>query len=218
MLAGAKPDDVCQLLKFACTSLAVDKVLTSGVLGELCLVARGVDLGSAKNDFFKKEGFDKLIPELKDYISKYSIKIETPLDVAIEENGARKEYAISEVASKADGKLAGDIGSRTISRYQQIIATSKTIYFKGPVGIYENPIFENGTREILRAIEKSAAFKFMGGGHSISAVEKFGINKSRISHISLAGGAVVEYLQGKKLPAVEMLKKAYLRDKDKFGK
>lgn len=216
ILGGAKPDDVYLLLKFACSSDAVDKILTSGVLGELCLSAKGIDLGLEKQDYFRKNGFDALLPELKMLISQYPTKIEMPSDVAVEENGMRAEYSITEVASKANGKLTGDIGQKTISAYSQIITGSKTLYFKGPVGIYENPLFENGTKTILQAIENCEAFKLMGGGHSLSAMEKFGINRDRISHISLAGGAVVEYLQGKKLPAVEALKDAYLRDHAKF--
>lgn len=214
VLGGAKPDDVFQLLKFACTSNSIDKILTSGILGELCIAARGIDLGPLKIQYFKEKGYDKLLPELSDYVSKYPLKIEIPLDFAIEENGQRKEYLVDEISKKAQGKPTCDIGSLTISRYSSIISTSKTLYFKGPVGIYENPLFEKGTREILLAIRDSPAFKLIGGGHSLSAMEKFGIDKSRISHISLAGGAVVEYLQGKKLPGVEALKKAYLRGRN----
>ncbi len=216
ILGGAKPDDVYLLLKYACSSPAVDKILTSGVLGELCLSAMGIDLGEAKTQYFIENQFDEIIPDLKALLVKHSQKIEVPPDMAVEENGIRAEYGVAEIATKAPGKSTGDIGTKTISRYSQIIASAKSIYFKGPVGIYEQAIFEKGTRAMLTAIQDANAFKLMGGGHSLSAVEKFGIDKAKISHISLAGGAVVEYLQGKKLPAVEALKKAYLRDKLKF--
>ncbi|MFH1258033.1 MAG: phosphoglycerate kinase [Candidatus Micrarchaeota archaeon] len=209
VLGGAKPEDVYLLLKYACSSPAIDNVLTSGILGELCAIASGADLGSPKSQYLKEKGFDTIIPELASLLEQHSSKIEIPLDVAIEENGKRKEYAINEIAEKAPNSQSSDIGQRTISRYAQIISSAKTIYFKGPVGVYENPLFENGTKAILRAIESSNAFKLMGGGHSVSAVEKFSIDKSRISHISLAGGAVVEYLQGKKNPGLEALKYSY---------
>ncbi|MFH1199831.1 MAG: phosphoglycerate kinase, partial [Candidatus Micrarchaeota archaeon] len=84
-----------------------------------------------------------------------------------------------------------------------------TIYYKGPQGFYENALFETGTRSVLKAVEASAAFKLMGGGHSVSALDKFGVDKGKISHISLAGGAVVEYLQGKALPGVEALRASF---------
>jgi len=138
------------------------------------------------------------------------------MDFAVEENGARVEYLVSDLSSKAAGKSTSDIGEKTAKRYSQIISSAKTIYFKGPVGVYENPLFEFGTKTILQAIEDSSAFKLMGGGHSISAVEKFKIDKSKISHISLAGGAVVEYLQGKKNPGLEALMHSYQNFKGKL--
>ncbi len=216
ILGGAKPDDVFKLLKFACTSTAIDKVLTAGVLGELCIIARGIDLGEAKNNHMKHRQYDKLLPELKELITKYSSKIETPRDFAVEENGTRAEFEVREIAQKANGKQTFDIGERTIERYKRIISTAKTLYFKGPVGVYEQPLFEKGTKELLLAFQDANAFKLIGGGHSLSAIEKFSIDKAKISHISLAGGAVVEYLQGKELPGVEALKNAFERDKNKF--
>lgn len=215
ILGGAKPDDVFQLLKFACESSNVDKILTSGVLGELCVAAKGIDLGGSKMHSFKEKGYDALLPELKALISKYPSKIEIPQDFAVEENGQRKEYAVEGLAQKAAGKPAFDIGPLTISHFTDIISTSKTLYFKGPVGVYENPLFEEGTKKVLLAVQNCNAFKLMGGGHSLSAMEKFHIDKTKISHISLAGGAVVEYLQGKKLPGVEALKAAFKRGKEK---
>ncbi|MEK6843029.1 MAG: phosphoglycerate kinase [Candidatus Micrarchaeota archaeon] len=216
ILGGAKPDDVVGLLKFACKSNSVDKILTSGVLGELCIAASGIDLGSEKKKYFEKNGFDKLLMELSEYVSKYPQKIVMPKDFAFEENNARMEVDCLDYEKIAKGKPCFDVGGKTISNFEKIILQSKTIYFKGPVGVYENPLFEEGTRRVLKAIELADAFKLMGGGHSLSAVEKFGIDKTKISHISLAGGAVVEYLQGKKLPGVEALKEAYIRDMGKF--
>ncbi|MBI5225394.1 phosphoglycerate kinase [Candidatus Micrarchaeota archaeon] len=216
ILGGAKPDDVIGLLEFACKSELVDRILASGVLGELCIAAAGIDLGIEKKKYFEKNGFDKLLPKLSEYVSKYPRKIIMPIDFAYEQNNARKEVDVLDYEKIANGKPSFDLGAKTISNFEKIILQSKTIYFKGPVGVYENPLFEEGTRRVLKAVELADAFKLMGGGHSISAVEKFKIDKSKISHISLAGGAVVEYLQGKKLPGVEALKRAYIRDREKF--
>ncbi len=213
VLGGAKPDDVFSLLKFACTTPAVDKVLTSGLLGELCILARGFDVGEEKKKWFANEGRDSLLPELKRLIETYSSKIETPQDVAVLEDGKRKEYDVRQLASARGPSF--DVGAKTIARYKQLVSSAKTIYFKGPVGKYEDSLFEQGTREILQAIAESSAFSLMGGGHSLAALEKFGIPKEKISHVSLAGGAAVAYLQGKKLPAVEALREAFKRGKDK---
>ncbi|MBU1197849.1 phosphoglycerate kinase [Candidatus Micrarchaeota archaeon] len=207
VLGGAKPDDVFTLLQFACSSKAVDKILTSGVLGELCLLAKGYDIGPTKRQWIRDAGYDALLPELQSLMEKHSSKIEFPQDVAIGENGARKEFRVTDLA-QANGPTY-DIGAKTIARYQSILSTAKTIYFKGPVGKFEDPLFEQGTREILKAVSSSKAFSLMGGGHSLAAMEKFSIPSSKISHLSLAGGAVVSYLQGKKLPGVEALKQAF---------
>ncbi len=210
VLGGAKPDDVFGLLEFACASEKVDKILVSGVLGELCLVAKGASVGYSKEFFFKQQGFDKIIPKLKQLLALAANKIMLPADLAVEENGARAEYPVSQLAAK-DALMPYDIGRKTIAGFSTAIASAKTVYYKGPQGYYENPLFEQGTRSVLKAVEASAAFKLMGGGHSLSALEKFGVDKGKISHISLAGGAVVEYLQGKRLPGVEALKASYRR-------
>lgn len=215
VLGGAKPDDVFGLLKFAAASDTIDKILVSGVLGELCLVASGVSVGYSKEFFFKQQGFDKITPELSQTLSSASEnKIVLPQDLAVEENGRRAEYPVSQLASKGS-LMPYDIGRKTISEFSSIISSAKTVYYKGPQGYYENPLFEEGTAAVLKAVEASSAFKLMGGGHSLSALEKFGVDKGRISHISLAGGAVVEYLQGKKLPGVEALKASYAKLKGK---
>lgn len=211
VLGGAKPDDVFELLKYACETPAVDKVLTSGILGELCILAGGFSVGPAKMKLLKENGFDALVPGLKALLARYSLKIEFPQDVAVLEGGKRKEYSVKSLSSAKGPSF--DLGAKTISRYAQILSTAKTIYFKGPVGKYEDPLFAQGTREILRAIAGGKAFSLMGGGHSLNALEKFGIPQGKISHVSLAGGAVVAYLQGKPLPGVEALRQAYARGK-----
>ncbi|MFH1107083.1 MAG: phosphoglycerate kinase [Candidatus Micrarchaeota archaeon] len=209
VLGGAKPDDVYGLLKFALSYSAVDKILVSGVLGELCLAASGISVGYSKEFYFKQQGFDKIIPELKQFLaSAPSGKAVLPSDMAVEEDKARAEYPVSELARH--GRLMPyDIGAKTIAEFSATISSAKTVYYKGPQGFYENPLFENGTRTVLKAIESSRAFSLMGGGHSLSALAKFGIDKGKISHISLAGGAVVEYLQGRKLPGIEALKASF---------
>jgi len=78
---------------------------------------------------------------------------------------------------------------------------------KGPTGIYENKEFGTGTRMILKAIADSKGFSLVGGGHTLSAINRFKIPKSNFSHVSLGGGALITYLSGKKLPALEALRK-----------
>ena len=100
-----------------------------------------------------------------------------------------------------------DIGSNTISKYEQIIKDAKTIFFNGPVGVFEKVETELGTKSILSAIAKGNAFSVIGGGDSITAVNKYKL-ANNISYISTGGGALVRFLSGEELPAIKALKKS----------
>jgi phosphoglycerate kinase len=99
-----------------------------------------------------------------------------------------------------------DIGPRTIQLFTDLILQAKTVFWNGPVGVFEKEPFEAGTREIARAIAKSGAETFIGGGDTITAAKKFGF-ADRYDYVSSAGGAALEFLAGKKLPGLEILKK-----------
>ncbi len=204
ILGGAKPDDVFKLMKYALENKTVDRILTSGVIGELCMIARGADLGS-KRDWLKEKGFDALLPEVEKLTQNYDEKIETPTDFAfVDDDGIRVEIPLQQLPNIT--KPVFDIGSATAKRYSDYVKQAKTVYVKGPLGKFEEPQFELGTKIVFQALEKTKAFTLMGGGHTLTALEKFGISKKKISHISIAGGALLEMLQGKALPAVEALK------------
>lgn len=204
ILGGAKPDDVFGLMKYALENNTVDHILTSGVIGELCLLAKGHDLGS-KKDWLHEKGFDALLPEVEKLVAKYDAKIEVPSDFAFKDSDdIRVEVSLQQLPNTT--KPVFDIGSATARRYAEFVKQAKTVYVKGPVGKFEEPQFELGTKTVFQALEKTKAFTLMGGGHTLSALEKFGVSKKKISHISIAGGALVEMLRGKPLPAVEALK------------
>jgi len=82
------------------------------------------------------------------------------------------------------------------------------VMMNGPTGVYEKPEGEYGTRELLKAIEKSGAFSVFGGGHTLSALDKFKIDRSRLGYISLAGKALIEYLSGEELPGVKIVEES----------
>lgn len=204
ILGGAKPDDVFSLMKYALENNTVDTILTSGVIGELCLLAEGKNLGS-KTDWLKEKGFDALLPEVEKLVQKHGSKIETPSDFAFKDSDdIRVEIPIQQLPNAV--KPVFDIGSATARRYADFVKQAKTVYVKGPLGKFEEPQFELGTKIVFQALEKTHAFTLMGGGHTLTALEKFGVSKKKISHISIAGGALVEMLKGKPLPAVEALK------------
>lgn len=109
-----------------------------------------------------------------------------------------------------------DIGKETVKEYSQTIKNAKSIVVSGPMGKYEDTQFKYGTKNVLKQIADSEAFSLAGGGHTIAAIEQFGLT-NKISYISTAGGALIEFLMGKKLPGVVALEKAATRRAQAFS-
>jgi phosphoglycerate kinase len=103
-----------------------------------------------------------------------------------------------------------DIGTETVRKYGAIIRRAKSIVVSGPVGVFENEEFVQGTKGILEAVAASGAFSLVGGGHTVAAVEELGLAK-KMSYVSTAGGALIEFLMGKELPGVVALERAATR-------
>ncbi|MFH0974115.1 MAG: phosphoglycerate kinase [Candidatus Micrarchaeota archaeon] len=211
VLGGGKPDDCFKILKHVTTASGensdaggiADKVLLGGVIGELAVIASGKSLG-AKREWLEEKGFAKLLPELKKIADEHGHKLVLPTDFAFADaDGIRVEVRAEEL--KGSEKIF-DVGSKTASAFASEIKAARTVYFKGPVGRYEETAFELGTRLVLKAIESSKAFSLMGGGNTFDACEKFGVNKKRIGHLSTSGGALLAFLGGETLPGIEALK------------
>ncbi|MAF50680.1 MAG: phosphoglycerate kinase [Nanoarchaeota archaeon] len=186
ILGGAKPKDNIKLLNNK------RKILSCGLFGQLSLIAKGVNFG-AQNKFLKnKIGI----------VKKSKLKnVQFPMDFAIKIGNKRKELQLNEFPSKYE---IFDIGGRTIELYKEEIKKAKIIFMKGVPGDFLNENFSKGTREILKAIGKNKGFSVVGGGSSSDAVSKFKIKG--INHISLSGGALIEFVSGKKLVGLEVLK------------
>jgi phosphoglycerate kinase len=188
ILGGAKPEDNIKLL-------GKHKVLSCGLFGQVCLINKGKKLGEQENYLHKKKVFIK--------ISKDKLKlVETPLDFAVNLNG-RKEIPLKGFPNKNE---IFDIGSITQKKYVDKIKKAKAIYMKGPAGDCSKKEFSKGTFAILNAIADSKTFSVIGGGHLSDAIVASGINKKKFSHISLSGGALLNYIAGEKLPGLEVLK------------
>ncbi len=187
VLGGAKLDDVLLLRN--------KKILTTGILGNLCLIAEGYSLG--KNNAIKNN-FRDAYKEVQKNIT----HIGAPIDVAIDSKG-RKEIAVTELPTNHD---ILDIGTQTATGYAKEIMHAESIFLKGTAGVCEKKGFEKGTRILLEAMAKTKAFTVISGGNTTTAMHRFGINKKNINYISLSGGALVHYLAGKKLPGLEALK------------
>ncbi|MEM2119366.1 MAG: phosphoglycerate kinase, partial [Candidatus Bathyarchaeia archaeon] len=204
ILGGAKADDSLEISKHVLDNRIADYVLTGGVVGQVFLAAKGVDLGRPNMEFLQKKDLICFVAGIKELMQKYPEKIKTPVDVAVEVNGKRKEIAVSELPT--DHSMM-DIGTKTVEEYGKIIRNAKSIVVSGPMGVYENSEFNIGTKKVFAEIAASKAFSLAGGGHTIGALEQFGFYK-KISYVSTAGGALIEFLMGKKLPGVVALEKA----------
>lgn len=204
ILGGAKADDSLKISKYVLENKIADYVLTGGVVGQLFLAARGIDLGKPNMKFLEERNLMDLMPGIKQLLTKYPDKTKVPLDVAIEVNKKRKEISIGELPT---GYPMFDIGAKTVKEYGKIIRKAKSIVISGPMGVYENSEFVFGTRKVFEEIASSKAFSLVGGGHTIGAVEQLGL-ANKMSYISTAGGALIEYLMGEKLPGVVALEEA----------
>jgi phosphoglycerate kinase len=207
ILGGAKADDSLEISKYVLDKEIANYVLTGGVVGQVFLAAKSVDLGKPNMDYLEKKELMSFLPGIKALIQKYPDRIKTPLDMAVEAKGKRKEISVDELPTEYP---TYDIGAKTVDDYAKIIRKAKSIVISGPMGVYENKEFSFGTKKILEEIANSKAFSLAGGGHTISAIEEFGLTK-KISYISTAGGALIEFLMGKKLPGVVALEKAAAR-------
>lgn len=206
LLGGEKVDDLIDLIVYSIENNKVDKILTTGFLAVLVLEAYGI-----KTNDERVESYEDIIKKLENYL----IKLEVPLDVAIEFNNRRKEFGVFELSNLNNVKIL-DIGTKTINFYSKQIKLANIIYAKGPAGFFEDNRFAKGTYYLLKAIiENKKSYKFLGGGHIVTAFKHFfNENEFENGYISLSGGAVVKYLSNKKLPGLEVLENSYKRFKD----
>ncbi|HML02144.1 MAG TPA: phosphoglycerate kinase [Candidatus Bathyarchaeia archaeon] len=207
ILGGAKADDALKISRYVLKNNIADTVLTGGVVGHLFLAARGFDLGKPNMEFLQKKELMSFIPGIKKLIAECPDRIEAPTDVAVEVDKKRKEISTKQLPT--DYQIF-DIGASTIERYSKIIGSSKSIVFSGPVGVFETKEFEFGTRKIFEAIASSKAYSLIGGGDTVSAAEKFNMTQ-KMGYVSTAGGALIEFLMGEKLPGVVALEEAAAR-------
>jgi phosphoglycerate kinase len=163
-----------------------------------------VPLGKQVVEFLTKKELLQYVEGIKALMLQYPDKILTPVDVALDFGGVRKEV---DLATLPTDYLIFDIGHETAKKYAKIISEAKAIVVSGPMGVYENPEFNYGTKSVLTAIAKSEAYSLAGGGNTISAIQEYKLTK-KIGYISTAGGALIEFLMGKKLPGVVALENA----------
>jgi phosphoglycerate kinase len=186
-------------------SKVVDQLIPGGGIANTFIAAAGYNVGKS---LVEKD----LIPEAKRLIEVARAngkEIPIPTDVVCgKEFSAQAEATVKLVSDVDDDDMIFDIGPETSSNFAELMAQAATIVWNGPVGIFEFDHFGEGTKTIGQAIASSSAFSIAGGGDTLAAVDKYNI-ESGISYISTGGGAFLEFLEGKQLPAVTMLEQRF---------
>ncbi|MEM2740045.1 MAG: phosphoglycerate kinase [Candidatus Bathyarchaeia archaeon] len=209
ILGGAKSEKSTSIIEYFLGRGLADYILTGGLIGQLLLLASGLDLGSINVKVLEKRGFLKFKDEAVGILRRYNGMVKMPIDVAVDMGGKRVEVSVEDLPSEYP---IMDIGRRTIEMYKQIVSNARSILVSGPLGVYEDERFIEGTSEIYRAVALSGAYRIGGGGDTVAALEKLGL-RDRFSYVSLAGGAFIEYISGGRLLGVEALELAYRRVK-----
>ena len=200
VLGGTKVDDSIAVAQNVLAHGTADRVIMVGVVGNVFLLAAGHRIGRSSERLIEDLGYRAEIERAKKLLEVHGDRIVLPDSVAVREEGERVDYPVNAVPEDAQ---VLDIGTEAIRRLAEVITTSGTVVVNGPAGLFEEEPFALGTYEILRAAS-SVEFSVVGGGHSGAAVERLGI-EDRFTHISTGGGAAIEFLTGKKLPAIEAL-------------
>jgi len=181
----------------------VDQLIVGGGITNTFLAALGFPVGKS---LYEPEMLD-ICRRLLDQSARRGIEIPMPTDVVVaKEFSAKAEADVKAVAAVADDDMILDIGPDSAERLAKVMASAGTILWNGPIGVFEFEQFGQGTRTLANAIARSKAFSLAGGGDTLAAIEKYGIEDS-ISYISTGGGAFLEFVEGKKLPAVDILEK-----------
>lgn len=204
ILGGAKVSDKIEvienLLKVA------DSMLIGGAMAYTFLKAEGIQVGQSLVEDDKLELAKELILKAR----ARGCQLLLPTDSAVvdkkkwDEDPASAQPRISPVTEIKPNEAGLDIGPQTVSRFSQELSKARMIFWNGPMGVFERPPFDAGTRAIAKSVAESGATSIVGGGDSVAAVAQAGV-ADRITHISTGGGASLEFLAGKKLPGVEAL-------------
>jgi phosphoglycerate kinase len=199
IVAGSKVSTKLTILRALADK--VDQLIPGGGIANTFLLAAGLPIGKSLVEA-------ELAPEAKEILVIMQARgaaVPLPTDVVCGKTFAADTPAtVKKVREVDDDDMILDIGPETAQRYAQMLSGAGTIVWNGPVGVFEFPAFEAGTKAVANAIASSEGFSIAGGGDTLAAIAKFGVTE-RIGYISTGGGAFLEFLEGRKLPAIEVL-------------
>jgi len=199
VLGGSKVPDRLEAIKMLIKNGRADHVLLTGLIGNVFMRAQArvkYPLG-IKNE-------DEVVAKAHALIGEYPDVFSTPVDVAIDKDGQRVEMDVRDLKT---GDKIYDLGPKTVEYYSKIISSAGTVFISGPAGFFEKDGFSFGTRKLLDAVANSMATTLVSGGHLTTALKEQGLEE-KVNHISTAGGALVLYLTGEKLPMIKALEDA----------
>jgi phosphoglycerate kinase len=197
VLGGSKVSDKLAVIQALLPK--VDKLLIGGGMCFTFIRAQGHDVGKSLLE-------DDMVDTCRGLLDEAGDRIVLPTDIVVADRFAA-DARTRTVAADAipDGWLGLDIGPRSVAEFADALAGARTVFWNGPMGVFELAPFEAGTRGVAEAITKVDGFTVVGGGDSAAAVRKLGIPEDAFGHISTGGGASLEYLEGKTLPGIEVL-------------
>jgi len=199
VLGGAKVADRLEAIDTLVSSGRANKVLLTGLISVIFLKAMGKLKYKGKED--KEEA---LIDKARKLLVKYPNIFEFPLDYAVNNNNERVEKYVDKLE---DNEQPLDIGSNTVEHYSKIIKSAGTVFMSGPAGAFDREDYSYGTKGLLESIASSFSTSIISGGHLSAALNRFNLT-DKVDHISTAGGALVLYLAGKRLPLIDCLERA----------
>ena len=199
VLGGSKVDDRLKALKMLIEKERADHVLLTGLIANVFLRAQG-RIRFPLN--IKNE--DRLVSEAHTLIGEYPDVFSTPVDIAVNKDEGRLEIDVRDL-NKEDEIF--DVGPKTVEYYSKMISGAGTVFISGPAGFFEKENFQFGTKSLLESVANSMATSIISGGHLTFALKKYDLT-DKVNHISTAGGALVRYLTGQKLPMIKCLEDA----------
>ena len=203
VLGGTKVDDSIDVAWHVLANGIADNVLVIGVVANVFLIADGCNIGKPSAQLVAQLKYEPEIEKAKAILAQYRDRVIMPGFVAVRQENKRVEYPVEKIPEDAP---VLDIGIDAIAAMKQVMKKAGTVVFNGPAGVFEEADYATGTYELLRAASK-AEFSVVGGGHTAAVIEKLGMEKD-FTHISTGGGACIEFLTGKKLPAIDALEQS----------
>ncbi|MBC7223129.1 MAG: phosphoglycerate kinase [Anaerolineae bacterium] len=206
VLGGARIADAFSMMDEVLARGTADMVLTSGLTGEVMLLAKGYRLGAPTEQLLAEKGLMPFVERARALLEQFGKRILHPTDFAVDEGG-RREVCLENLPVD---QLLVDIGQETIARYVDVIQRAATIFVNGPAGVYEKEVSALGTQRLWTAIADAPGYSVIGGGDSVAAAARFGV-QDRMGYVCTSGGGMVRFLSGQEMPVVEALRRAAQR-------